>query len=81
MTGTILQYNESRGFGFILENGTKRQHFFHVSSCDFLPVVGQQVQFEVGQGRKGVAAVNVRLAPLVGGIPQLNNNVFFDVQP
>jgi cold shock protein len=62
ITGTILHYNQERGFGFILENGTKRQHFFHVSHCDFLPAVGLQVNFQIGQGKKGVAAVNVTQA-------------------
>jgi len=66
LIGTILQYSDSRGFGFIAEQGTTRQHFFHVSSCDFFPVAGQPVHFELGQGRKGIAAVNVRMA--AGGV-------------
>lgn len=59
MTGTILHYNQERAFGFILEDGTKRQHFFHVTNCDFLPATGLAVHFELGMGKKGIAAVNV----------------------
>ncbi len=62
MSGIILHYNQDRAYGFILDDETKRQYFFHVSDCNFLPATAQRVNFEIGQGRKGVAAVNVTQA-------------------
>jgi CspA family cold shock protein len=62
IAGTILHYNQERGYGFILENGTKTHYFFHLSSCDFLPTVGLQVLFDPTQGRKGIIATSVTQA-------------------
>lgn len=64
--GTIVQLIRDRGFGFIhTEEG--RDLFFHHSELqrahfDFFSE-GQQVEFEVGQGRDGrPQAIKVRLA-------------------
>ncbi len=71
MVATIIHFDKPRGYGFLFEPATGNQFFFHITSCNFIPEVGQQVQFEVGQGRKGIAAVNVRLcadtSALAGG--------------
>jgi cold shock protein len=66
MVATILHFDRGKGYGFLFETSGGNQYFFHVTSCNFIPEVGQQVQFEVGQGRKGVAAVNVRLQNFSG---------------
>jgi len=62
-TGTVKFFNEVRGFGFIVrEAGT--DVFVHSSQIagegrQSLSV-GQTVEFEVGTGRKGEEARNVR---------------------
>ncbi len=60
-TGIISTYDTDRGFGFIKELGTPRltHWFFHINSCLCEPIKGLQVQFNVGDGRKGPAAIDV----------------------
>jgi cold shock CspA family protein len=59
--GTVVTYNEDRGFGFIRELDSKMlSHiFFHVSGCLCVPQKGLTVQFEIGPGKKGPQAINV----------------------
>jgi cold shock CspA family protein len=59
LSGYIQKYFSDRGFGFIAEH--KNLHFFHITSCSFIPEVGQQVTFDIAAGRKGSAAVDVVL--------------------
>lgn len=51
-TGKITNYNEDRGFGFILTPNNEEE-FFHFSECDFLPKVGLKVTYEPGKDRSG----------------------------
>lgn len=62
-TGTIKFYKADKGFGFIERDG-QEDLFFHIKNCQLEgdPEQGQQVQYEVGQGRKGDMAVDVRLS-------------------
>lgn len=62
-TGKVKFFNADKGFGFIaLEGGN--DVFVHISSVlDGQPLVeDQKVEFEVGPGRKGDEAQNVRPA-------------------
>jgi CspA family cold shock protein len=61
-TGKVKWYNETKGFGFIeQENG--EDIFVHrsglVNSFSGLDE-GQEVEYEVEQGQKGLMAVNVK---------------------
>lgn len=57
--GTVKFFNAGKGFGFITpENGADL--FFHISEVQGdQPKDGDKVQFEVGQGKKGPAAMSV----------------------
>jgi CspA family cold shock protein len=62
-TGKVKWYNETKGFGFIQpENGDDL--FVHrsglVNSFNGLDE-GQNVEFDIEQGQKGLMAVNVKL--------------------
>ena len=62
-TGTVKFFNDEKGFGFISrEDGD--DVFVHFSNIEGTGrrslVTGQQVDFELGQGQKGVEAHNVR---------------------
>ena len=60
MRGKIKWFNETKGYGFITpDEGSEA--FFHRSGLrtDFKPYEGCQVEFEMGEGRKGPKAVNV----------------------
>ena len=49
----------SRGFGFILENGSNERFFVHVSELDGPVQDGQTVTFDVERGARGMNAVRV----------------------
>lgn len=60
-TGTVKFFNESKGFGFIkTESG--EEIFVHVSGLIDKIRENDTVEFEEQQGKKGLNAVNVKLA-------------------
>ena len=60
-TGTVKFFNDTKGFGFIIEDGTKKEHFVHVSGLIDDIKEGDAVEFELQEGRKGLNAVNVKV--------------------
>jgi CspA family cold shock protein len=60
--GKVKFFNESKGFGFIKDNDTNEEHFVHVSGLIDKINEDDEVTFELQQGRKGLNAVNVKLA-------------------
>ena len=65
MTGTIKTLSD-RGFGFIAREGEVKDVFFHSKELKGVTFdelkVGDKVTFEVVDGEKGPAAVNVTRA-------------------
>lgn len=59
--GTVKFFNQTKGFGFIIEDGTKEEHFVHVSGLIDEIKDGDAVEFELKEGRKGMNAVNVKV--------------------
>ncbi len=59
--GTVKFFNESKGFGFITEEGTNKEHFVHVSGLIDEIRENDEVQFDLEEGRKGLNAVNVKV--------------------
>jgi cold shock protein len=60
--GTVKFFNESKGFGFVKENGTGKEYFVHVSGLLVDTIYeNDEVTFELKEGKKGLNAVNVRL--------------------
>lgn len=63
-TGTVKFFNSERGFGFITPANGEKDVFVHTSNVvDSDPKgleEGQQVEFDLAQGRKGPEAQNVR---------------------
>ena len=59
--GTVKFFNESKGFGFIIEEGSKTDHFVHISGLVDEVREGDAVTFELKEGRKGLNAINVTL--------------------
>jgi cold shock protein len=63
-TGTVKFFNSEKGFGFITpEQGNDVfVHFSAIQSNGFKTLEeGQRVEFEIGEGRKGQEAQNVRV--------------------
>lgn len=66
MNGTIKTILAEKGFGFISREGETKDLFFHSSELKGVTLdelkVGDEVTFEVTEGEKGPAAVNVSRA-------------------
>lgn len=59
--GTVKFFNDTKGFGFITEEGANKEHFVHVTGLIDEIREGDEVEFELEQGKKGLNAVNVRV--------------------
>ena len=58
--GKVKFYNESKGFGFINDLNSGEDIFVHSSGLQDNIGEGDEVTFEVKQGKKGLNAVNVK---------------------
>ena len=59
--GTVKFFNDSKGFGFIVEEGSNKEHFVHISGLIDEIKQGDEVEFDLQEGRKGLKAVNVKV--------------------
>lgn len=63
-TGTVKWFNDAKGFGFITQDEGGDDVFVHHTAIqmDGFKTLqeGQQVEFDVTKGPKGLSAVNVR---------------------
>ncbi len=62
-TGTVKFFNNEKGYGFISREGEDDVfvHFSNIAGEGYKSLEeGQTVEFEVGPGRKGPEALNVR---------------------
>ncbi|MBU3822620.1 cold shock domain-containing protein [Flavobacteriaceae bacterium XHP0103] len=59
--GTVKFFNDAKGFGFIIEEGSKKEHFVHVTGLIDEVREGDVVEFELKEGKKGLNAVNVKV--------------------
>lgn len=59
--GTVKFFNETKGFGFIKEEESEKEHFVHISGLIDEIKEGDVVEFDLKEGRKGLNAVNVKV--------------------
>ena len=59
--GTVKFFNETKGFGFIKEDDSNNEHFVHISGLIDEIREGDEVEFDLQKGRKGMNAVNVKV--------------------
>lgn len=57
--GTVKFFNESKGYGFITEESSNDEHFVHISGLVDEIREGDEVTFELTEGKRGLNAVNV----------------------
>ena len=62
MQGTVKFFNDAKGFGFIKDNQSGEEIFVHSSGLQDTIHEGDEVVFSVAQGKKGINAVEVKLA-------------------
>ena len=60
LQGTVKFFNESKGYGFITEEGSNSEHFVHISGLIDKIKEGDTVEFDLQEGKKGLNAVNVK---------------------
>ncbi len=59
--GTVKFFNNAKGFGFINEEGGDKEHFVHISGLIDEIREGDQVEFDLVEGKKGLNAINVKV--------------------
>ena len=59
--GTVKFFHDTKGFGFITEEDTNKEHFVHISGLIDEVREGDAVEFDLEEGRKGLNAVNVKV--------------------
>ena len=60
--GTVKFYNDSKGFGFIKDDNSAKEYFVHSSGLKESIKENDKVTFDLQEGKKGLNAVNVRIA-------------------
>ena len=58
--GRVDYFDDTKGFGFIIEHETNEKFFVHVKGLEEEVVEGNKVSFELEQGMKGLNAVRVK---------------------
>ena len=61
-TGKVKFFNESKGYGFIKEDDSGQEYFVHSSGLIDQINDDDEVTFELTEGKKGMNAINVKLA-------------------
>ena len=59
--GTVKFFNDTKGFGFIAEDESNKEHFVHISGLIDEIREGDAVEFDLTEGKKGLNAVNVKV--------------------
>jgi len=57
--GTVKFFNDTKGFGFINDEEDNKEYFVHVTGLVDEIREGDEVQFDLEEGKKGLNAVNV----------------------
>ncbi|MCK9311423.1 MAG: cold shock domain-containing protein [Bacteroidales bacterium] len=60
--GTVKFFNESKGFGFIKDSESSKEYFVHSNGLKDQINENDEVTFDLEEGKKGLNAVNVKLA-------------------
>ena len=60
-TGTVKFFNDIKVFGCIIEEGSNKAHFVHISGLIDEIGVGDRVEFDLTDSKKGLNAVNVKV--------------------
>lgn len=59
-TGTVKFFNESKGYGFIVDDESGKEVFVHASGLSESVRENDKVSYDETEGRKGINAINVK---------------------
>lgn len=59
-TGKVKFFNESKGYGFIIDDDSNKEYFVHITNIQDQVNEGDSVSFDLEEGRKGLNAVKVK---------------------
>lgn len=60
-TGIVKFFNETKGFGFVVDDASGQEIFLHVTGLNGTKVrENDRIEFDTVEGRKGLNAVNVK---------------------
>lgn len=59
--GTVKFFNTEKGYGFIKHGDSNKETFVHVSGLISQIKEGDNVEFDLQEGKKGMNAVNVKI--------------------
>lgn len=59
--GTVKFFNDSKGFGFIVDDESQQEYFVHISGLVDEIREGDKVEFDLKEGRKGLNATDVKV--------------------
>lgn len=59
--GTVKFFNDAKGFGFIVDEDSKKEYFVHATGLIDEIKDGDQVEYDLEEGKKGLNAVNVKV--------------------
>jgi len=60
--GTVKFFNDQKGFGFIKDANSPKEYFVHSTGLKDAIRENDEVTFDLQEGKKGLNAVNVKLA-------------------
>ncbi len=60
--GIVKFFNEAKGYGFVKDSESEKEYFMHISGLIDRVKENDEVSFELQEGKKGLNAVNVKLA-------------------
>ncbi|HHU58524.1 cold-shock protein [Geofilum rhodophaeum] len=60
--GIVKFFNDTKGFGFIKDEESGEEYFVHVTGLVDKIRENDEVTYDLQEGRKGLNAVNVKLA-------------------
>jgi CspA family cold shock protein len=60
-TGKVKFFNETKGYGFIVDDQNGEEYFSHVTGLIDKVRENDAVEFELEEGKKGLNAVKVRV--------------------
>ena len=59
--GTVKFFNDSKGFGFVVDDETQQEYFVHISGLIDEIREGDKVEFDLTEGKKGLNATSVKV--------------------